>query len=156
MTNNVLKNLKKNREPFIYLFFILLLHAFFLNRLEKLSFGKLLSQNIKYRPSNLCKGSKKLKNFYCLGMPSGHAELITILSVFLVIKKIIPIEIAIILIIIVCLQRIIFKMHTPLQILIGIIFGLCFSWIYFITGYSWKSLLFTISVILLLILLIFY
>ena len=56
---------------------------------------------------------------YCLGMPSGHAEIGTMLVLYALFKKYISIPIGIIIIIIVCLQRILTKKHTVLQTFIG-------------------------------------
>ena len=140
--NILLQKLHNNRESFLYLLLILFIHGVFLNKFEKIYFEKYSGSNIKYRPLGTCKNNNSFK---CLGMPSGHSEMIVILCVFLVIKKIIPIEIAIILIFLVGLQRIFFDMHSLLQVIVGIIFGLIYSYIYIITDYSFLSLLITIS-----------
>ena len=135
---------KNNSNSFFYLFFILLIQCVFLNRLEKKFFGQRINNYLKYRPLNYCKNN--YLSSFCLGMPSGHSEFIVILSVFLCVKKIIPWQLAILLIIVVGWQRIFSKMHTYIQVLAGIIFGLFYSWVFILTGYSYKSLFFIITV----------
>jgi hypoxanthine phosphoribosyltransferase len=90
--------------------------------------------NIK-RPLEKCDKSF-LEPLNCYGMPSGHAEIITIVALLLYKNKIISFEIAILLIIIFSLQRIITKKHTILQVIVGSFLGLIYGQIYNSFRYS--------------------
>ena len=67
-----------------------------------------------------------------IGMPSGHAETITILCILLYHYKYINLPLCIITIIIVSLQRVVSKRHTFSQIIFGMILGLLYCLLYII------------------------
>lgn len=118
-----------------------LLHYCFLNGLEKILFQLFTKPNeIILRPENDCKTIKNVPT-KCLGMPSGHAEITTIICYILYKYNYISLPILIIIIISMCLQRIITKRHTALQTIVGVIFGLIYSNIYLCVGISYKTVL---------------
>ena len=118
----------KYKSKILYVLFIICTLQFFLiNPLEKLYCYYFLNNNnddIIKRP--YCSD----KTLYCIGMPSGHAEIITILSTVLYYHKYISFIVYITLLSIICLQRVISNKHTILQVIIGVIFGLLFSFTY--------------------------
>jgi hypoxanthine phosphoribosyltransferase len=86
---------------------------------------------------------------YCLGMPSAHAEIATMLVLYALFKKKISVVIGIIIVIAVCLQRIITKKHTILQTFIGILFGVFYFMLYLRNGWYILIIFFLYSNILL-------
>jgi hypoxanthine phosphoribosyltransferase len=66
----------------------------------------------------------------CIGMPSGHAEIGTMILLYLYSKKYISSTVGCFLSTLVGLQRIISKNHTMFQVLIGILFGIFYFNIY--------------------------
>ena len=78
----------------------------------------------------LCKENQNNNSTLCIGMPSGHAETMTILTSLLYLYKFIPLWACVILIVAVSLQRLILNVHTIIQVIVGIIFGLCYVFIY--------------------------
>jgi hypoxanthine phosphoribosyltransferase len=137
---------------------LILLHYCILNGLEKIFFQIVLNHIIILRPFKKTDPLIDILNVNVeyLGLPSGHAEIIVFLSLFLVKFKYISIPISIILIILVCLQRIITYRHALLQVIIGVLFGLVYSYLYNITNYSYKSIIINILFINLFIILIYY
>ena len=63
-------------------------------------------------------------------MPSGYAETITIFASLLYLYEFIPLWVCLLLICIVSIQRLITHMHTIIQIIAGIMFGLFYVYIY--------------------------
>ena len=124
----------------MYIIFICLLHFYILNPFEKVFFSYNLDNT--NRPLEECK-NKKYNG--CNGFPSGHAEIITIVCAYLLFNKIISIPIAVLLIVIVCIQRLLTKMHTFNQVLYGFYFGFIYSYLYWITNFSGYSLLVSLS-----------
>lgn len=117
------------------LIFIFLYHITIHNNLEKMLFYINSNYiNVK-RPLEKC-NNNLLEPLRCFGMPSGHAEIVTIITLLLYKNKYISIEIAILLIFIFSSQRIISNMHTIKQVLIGILLGLIYSEIYNSSKYS--------------------
>ena len=118
----------KYKSKILYtLIIICILQYFIINPLEKLYCYYFLNNNnddIIKRP--FCFD----KTLYCIGMPSGHAEIITILSTVLYYHKYISFIVYITLLSVICLQRVFYNKHTILQVVIGIIFGLLFSFTY--------------------------
>ena len=135
---------------YICYIFIILAHIGVLNKLEKI-FTKILFNNNKNinRPSEECKDSYDF-NISCIGMPSGHTELATILSLLLVHYESLPISIASLIILLTGLQRIESNRHTIQQVLVGFLFGLGYACFYIKTDMSLKSMLIITGVILLL------
>jgi len=131
-----------NKKNIIILIIILLVHFILINGMEKTIFYLYIPNNeLVLRPNNDCK-SNLINKISCIGLPSGHAEFITILSFILYNYKIISLPIALLLIIIISVQRIIAVRHTLKQVLIGILFGCIYGWIYKQTDLSIKSILF--------------
>jgi hypothetical protein len=91
-----------------------------------------------------------------LGMPSGHAEIATIISCILYYYKFISLWLCILLIFIFSLQRVIANRHTVFQVIIGIMCGLIYSYIYISNNLSFLSLGFVMLIGLLLISSIIY
>jgi len=111
----------------IIIFLIFMYHLLFQNGMEKLFSKTFIKKPFVKRP--LFKDDEFNKLCH-VGMPSGHAEIITILCVLLYNYKYINLKLCIITIIILSLQRVISKRHTFSQIIFGIIFGLLYSLFY--------------------------
>lgn len=75
-----------------------------------------------------------------LGMPSGHAEIATIISCILYYYKFISLWLCILFIFIFSLQRVIANRHTVFQVIVGIMCGLIYSYIYISNNLSLLSL----------------
>lgn len=135
----------------LYLLLLILIHFIILNPLEKLYF----SYNIKdtNRPLEKC---KNVKYNDCNGFPSGHAEIITIVCGFLLYYEIINVPVALILIVLTCIQRLVTHMHTFKQVTYGVWFGIIYSYLYWITQYSKHSLIISFISIIIITLLIFF
>ena len=116
-------------ENIFVLIAILTIHNILINDLEKIFFAQLRIPSF-LRPSVNCKYLINNWTTECLGMPSGHAQLISILSYILYKYNYISIELASLAIIIICAQRVIFKKHTILQVCVGVLFGLFYGQIY--------------------------
>lgn len=126
----IYKSINKNNVNIIFIIFIIVLYDHYvLNGLEKIFSEIFLNYNFIKRPILNC--NKKENAFVkCVGMPSGHAQTITIFSLLLYNYKMIQLPICILLILTISLQRVISNVHTFLQIIIGIILGLLYSYIY--------------------------
>lgn len=133
-----------------YIVIILILHFSLLNGLEKILFS-LYQDKYSKRPNHKC---VNLNKTLCLGMPSGHAEIVVILMIYLYLNKKVNLELTIVTILLVCLQRIIYKRHTLLQVIAGIILGLFYVTLYKMTNFSYKSLIVSLLILTILFLLI--
>lgn len=112
----------------IFIIFLLALYQYnIMNRLEKKTIKNIYNNDLIKRPLKECIDTNNIK---CLGMPSGHTETITIISLLLYHIKIISLPVAVLLVLIIGFQRIITNMHTPLQVLAGFIFGLFYTFLY--------------------------
>jgi len=133
----------------IFLIIVILLITFYhnliQNDLEKIFFEKYLGYDNVKRPLKKCNKYKK-NNFSCLGMPSGHAETITILTYLLYYYKFLPLWLCFLLIFLFCLQRITANKHTLSQVIIGILFGYLYSNIYTYFNLSIYSFLIVVSI----------
>ncbi len=103
---------------------IAILHILFINPLEKIITSLFL---IDKRPNRQC---IKNNDFKCLGMPSGHMEVATILCLLLYYQKIIPLSITICIIILVGIQRILTMAHTLIQVIVGGLLGFLYFSVY--------------------------
>lgn len=120
---------KKNMLLFFNFVFLLLFlfvcFSFIINPIEKkiyqLCFGN------SERPLEKCKSSN---DFECFGMPSGHTELATIISLMLYSKKYISLFVACIIIFIFAMQRIVTSRHSITQVIAGFVLGLLYSLIF--------------------------
>ena len=121
-----------------------LVHYALINPLEKRAYSVYFKENV-LRPR--CPTNEGTN---CLGMPSGHAETVTVVCVLLYTRGKISLQVALSIIFLVCIQRIIAKEHTVLQVLAGCVLGVVYSKFY-------KYTLFTplLLVILLVVLLIY-
>jgi adenine/guanine phosphoribosyltransferase-like PRPP-binding protein len=139
---------------FICIIFILFAHLGLLNKLEKSFINILFDDNsLINRPLNKCKNSNDF-NIYCLGMPSGHTEVATIISLLLIHYDLLDLPVGILTIIVVGLQRLVSNMHNIQQVLFGLIFGLAYTYFYIKTNCSIKSILIISGLILFLILIL--
>ena len=105
---------------------VIILHTF-VNNLEKL-----LVQNIFgsiRRPCKKCSNNNS-DELACLGMPSGHVEAATIVSMFLIVNQLVPLWGGMLIVICTALQRIYSLRHTFNQVLVGFAIGLLYSYIY--------------------------
>ena len=123
-----------------YLIVICILHYYIINPIEKIYFSYNL--NDTNRPIEICK-DKKYNG--CNGFPSGHAEIITIICGYLIYRKLLSVPFAILIILAVCAQRLITHMHSMKQVTYGVYFGMIYSFLYWMTGYSLNSLLIAIA-----------
>jgi membrane-associated phospholipid phosphatase len=107
---------------------VIILHTF-VNNLEKL-----LVQNIFgsiRRPCKKCSSSNNNSDeLACLGMPSGHVEAATVVSMFLIVNQLVPLWGGMLIVICTALQRIYSLRHTFNQVLVGFAIGLLYSYIY--------------------------
>lgn len=115
-----------------------MIHISIYNRFEKelvqLIFKYSSSPFLTHRPNKKC-NSYISTSIDCQGMPSGHAESITLAFILLSLFKISPIYLSLVIIFIICLQRILWKRHTIYQVIIGILLGCFYAILYF---YVWK------------------
>ena len=149
------KEFKNHIIRFILFFIIFLYHYCILNGLEK-NFNKTYFNyhNVR-RPLEKCKNQDN-KCLNCVGMPSGHAEISTIISLLLYSYNYINQYLCIFIIVVVSLQRIVSNMHTFPQIIAGIIIGSLYSLIYIHFNLSIFAFLIVISIGFILIFLIIY
>lgn len=108
------------------LVFVFIMHFVFINPMEKLVTQAHIG--LYNRPKEECKDKT---NFHCLGMPSGHAEITSLLCMLLYLNDYIPLSIAITGIILVGIQRIVTNMHTLNQVIAGTLLGSGFAYLYF-------------------------
>jgi len=130
----------KKIKIILIIFIIFLYHYYIQNGLEKQFSQNYLHYDIK-RPLNNCKNNL-YSSVSCIGMPSGHAETSTIFFSLLYFYQFISLPICIIFIFLFSIQRIISNMHTNGQVIAGIILGLVYSEIYYVTNLSISSFLF--------------
>jgi hypothetical protein len=116
--------------PILILCIILSYHFFIQNKIEKIFFEKYLNYDNVKRPLEKCNNKIINNELKCFGMPSGNAEIVTIFSALLYYYKYISFDVCIIIILLFSSQRYISGMHTVIQIIIGILFGLFYSSIY--------------------------
>ena len=127
------------------IFFIIIIiffyHYFIHNGLEKIFCETYFDYNYIKRPLDKCSSNLNGQKLGCIGMPSGHAETVTIFSLLLYFYKFIPLWLSLLLIFIFSIQRIISNMHTLIQVLMGIIVGYMYFNIYKFFNLSIYSLL---------------
>jgi len=138
--------LNKDFNIIILIFLVSLYHMLIQNKLEK-NFSETYFnyENIK-RPLPKCSNYSNGKQFACFGMPSGHAEAITILSSLLYLYDFIPLWLCLILIIGVSGQRITSQAHTLPQVVAGISFGYMYALLYHHFNFSVYSFLIVLSI----------
>lgn len=114
----------------IIIIFVSVYHYYIQNDLEKNFCRCYIDYNSIKRPLATCNKFKNSPRLICVGMPSGHAETITILATLLYVYQFIPLWLCLLLIFIFSIQRFITNMHTIIQIISGVIFGLFYVYIY--------------------------
>lgn len=102
-------------------------HLKFQNKIEKQFFGKYFNHNLIRRPNDKC---IYMSNKDCLGMPSGHAEVVSLILFIFYFNKIIPLWVCLLVISIVSMQRVLKNKHTFIQVIIGALFGYIYAFIY--------------------------
>jgi len=123
--------MKLNNLYVLSIIFILAYYHFIIhNNLEKLFMQCHFNYNNIKRPKNKCQDIKKCYEISCIGLPSGHAETSSVLLFLLYFNKYISLWTCLLLIFIVCLQRILADMHTIFQVIIGSLIGLLYAFIY--------------------------
>jgi hypoxanthine phosphoribosyltransferase len=117
--------MKSNNIFLLLVLFIGIYHYIICNPLEKNIFRYTFYND--RRPKIECKNDD---SFRCYGMPSGHTETATVVSLLLLSKKYISIYFAITIIFLTMLQRLLSKMHSLQQVFAGLIIGTIYSAIY--------------------------
>ena len=138
--------LNKDFNIVVLIIFVCLYHYSIQNDLEK-NFSEIYFNydEIK-RPLIRCSDFSNENPDGCIGMPSGHAEAITILSSLLYLYDFIPLWLCLTLIIGVSGQRITSNMHTILQVLVGIFLGYMYALLYYSFNFSLYSVLIVLSI----------
>ena len=136
----------------IFLLIVVLYHYNIHNNIEKRFFLEYFGYNNIKRPlsGNIMFSSRDL------GMPSGSAESSTIMFLLLYYYGYISLPVSIILIFLVSLQRVLKQRHTIIQVTVGTICGLIYSYIYKSYNFSLFSFVIVLSITLLLTALIYY
>ena len=142
--------LNKNYNIISLIIIVSLYHYCIQNKLEKKCSKYYFNYEEVKRPLPKCSSYLSDKPLKCIGMPSGHAETITILSSLLYLYDFIPLWICLILILIFSGQRITSDMHTLSQVLAGIFLGYSYAKLYHYFNFSVYSvfIVFSISTIL--------
>ena len=135
--------LNKDFNIVVLIILISLYHMSIQNDLEKKFSETYFNYEEVKRPLPRCSNDEQ---FGCIGMPSGHAETITILSSLLYLYDFIPLWLCLVLIIGVSGQRITSNMHTIPQVLAGIYFGYLYTLLYHHFNFSVYSFLIVLSI----------
>jgi membrane-associated phospholipid phosphatase len=140
--------MKLNKDFIIVVLIILIsfYHGTLQNDLEKKFSETYFNYEEVKRPLPRCSSFPNDEQHGCIGMPSGHAETITILSSLLYLYDFIPLWLCIILIIGVSGQRITSNMHTISQVLAGISFGYMYALLYYHFNFSVYSFYIVLSI----------
>jgi len=120
------------RNIYLFIFIILLsmYHFHIHNSLEKIFSQSYFEYDTVKRPLLKCQSSEKSSLLGCIGMPSGHAETSAVFSFLLYFYKIIPLWVCLLIICIICAQRVITNKHTISQVIIGAILGFIYAVLY--------------------------
>jgi membrane-associated phospholipid phosphatase len=105
-----------------------LYHYLIQNGLEKQFSMEYLNCKYFKRPLNECIHNNK--NFKCIGMPSRHAEIASIIAFLMYSYNFISLPICLIFISIFAAQRVIKHFHTIFQVIVGIFLGYIYASIY--------------------------
>ena len=138
--------LNKDFNIVVLIILICLYHYFIQNGLEKIFNETHFNYKEVKRPLIKCSGCLDGHPLGCIGMPSGHAETITILSTLLYLYNFIPLWLCLILILGFSGQRITSNMHTIPQVLTGISFGYLYALLYRHFNFSVYSFLIVLSI----------
>jgi len=148
--------LNKDFNIAILIILICFYHASIQNGLEKIFSETYFNYTEVKRPLIKCSSCLDGKQLGCIGMPSGHAETITIFSSLFYLYNFIPLWLCLILILIFSGQRIASNMHTLPQVAVGISFGYMYVFLYHHFNFSIYSFLIVLSLGLILALLCIY
>lgn len=148
--------LNKDFNIVIIIVLISLYHGRIQNGLEKIFSETYFNYEEVNRPLIRCSSCLDSQSLGCIGMPSGHAETITILASLLYLYDFIPFWLCLILILGFSGQRITSNMHTLPQVLAGISFGYGYALLYNHFNFSVYSFLIVLSIGLILALLCIY
>lgn len=146
---------KKNVYIFFIIAIIIIYDHIILNGIEKMCFNAFFDYKLIKRPSLRCETIENV-TLKCVGMPSGHAQSITIFALLFYYYRYISFNISALLIIFVSLQRVFSRAHTILQVITGIIFGLLYTYIYISNNLSYKCLFYILGITFILICIIMY
>jgi len=148
--------LPKNIQIIIVITMISYYHFVLHNGLEKIFCETYFDYDSVKRPLPKCRNAANGINTSCIGMPSGHAETITIFATLLYINNFISLPICLTLILLFSAQRIVSNMHTFRQVGFGILLGALYVAIYSILHLSISSFLIVCGIGLLLAILTVY
>ena len=151
-----MKSTNNNIHILLFILIASIYNFFIQNGLEKIFCQTYFNNEYIRRPLNDCLYSKNSISTSCIGMPSGHAETITIFTGLLYLYKYIPLWLCLLLIFIFSIQRIIFSMHTFFQVIAGIFTGLLYVFIYKNMNFSIYSFIIVFSIGLILAILCIY
>lgn len=138
--------LNKDFNIIVLIIIICLYHFSIQNGLEKIFSETYFNYEEVNRPLIRCSSCLDGQPLGCIGMPSGHAETITIFSVLLYLYNFIPLWLCLILILGFSGQRITSKMHTLPQVLAGIFLGYRYALLYNYFNFSYKAFLAVFSI----------
>lgn len=125
----------------IIIILICIYHITLQNGLEKIFSQTYFNYDAVKRPLPRCSDCDYCRPLKCIGMPSGHAETVTLFSTLLYLYKYLPLWACVILVIIVSGQRITSQMHTLDQVIVGIFFGYMYALLYKYFNLSYKAFL---------------
>lgn len=112
-------------NTWLFVGILALIHICFINVFEKLLVQLCLGS--LHRP---CASCRDRDTFECLGMPSGHAESIVVVVAVLAVRGVISVPVGIVIISLVCMQRIMAYRHTLNQVLVGAGLGASYALLY--------------------------
>lgn len=138
--------LNKDFKIIMIIILICLYHYFIQNGLEKIFSEIYFNYEAVKRPLIKCSNCLDSHQLSCIGMPSGHAETITIFSSLLYLYKFIPLWLCLILILGFSGQRITSSMHTLPQVIAGIFLGYRYTMLYHHFNFSIFSFLIVLSI----------
>ena len=138
--------LNKDFNIVVLIILISLYHGTLQNDLEKNFSETYFNYDEIKRPLIRCSDYLDGRTFECIGMPSGHAETVTLLSSLLYLYDFIPLWLCLTLILIFSGQRITSNMHTIPQVLTGISFGYLYALLYRHFNFSVYSFLIVLSI----------
>ena len=138
--------LNKDFNIVVLIILISLYHGTLQNDLENNFSETYFNYDEIKRPLIRCSDYLDGRSFECIGMPSGHAETVTLLSSLLYLYDFIPLWLCLTLIIGVSGQRITSNMHTIPQVLAGIYFGYLYALLYHHFNFSVYSFLIVLSI----------
>jgi len=128
-------------NTFIIIILICVYHSVIQNRIEKKFFKTYFDSNLIKRPTKKCFIDNSDN---CIGMPSGHSEVVTIFAALLYFYNIVPLWGALFIIFVFSLQRIFTMKHSMLQVVIGSLIGYLYAILYKLFNLS----LFSFSIVL--------